>query len=125
VKQNKNEGIFMKNKKGFTLIEMLVVLLIISILAAIIIPRLIDITHSANVAVDKTKLHDLNLATAIYRSEKGIEGVDIFDGIGTNLLRMNKLVNEGYLREVLIPRLAEHEFVWDVTDQVWEIVVNE
>ena len=115
----------MKNQKGFTLIEILVVILIISILSAILIPRLTDITHSANAAVDKTKLHNLNLATSIYRSEKGIEGTDIFEGISDDLLRMNKLVDEGYLEEILIPRLIEHEFVWDVTDQEWEIVVNE
>ncbi|PKM64992.1 MAG: hypothetical protein CVU96_00080 [Firmicutes bacterium HGW-Firmicutes-20] len=115
----------MKNQKGFTLIEILVVILIISILAAILIPQLTDITHSANAAVDKTKLHNLNLATSIYRSEKGIEGTDIFEGISDDLLRMNKLVDEGYLEEILIPRLIEHEFVWDVTDQEWEIVVNE
>jgi prepilin-type N-terminal cleavage/methylation domain-containing protein len=115
----------MKNNKGFTLIEILVVILIISILAAILIPRLVDITRLANEAVDKTKLHDLNLATSIYRSEKGTEGTDIFEGISTDLLRMNKLVTEGYLQDILIPRLIEHEFVWDVTDQYWELVIND
>jgi prepilin-type N-terminal cleavage/methylation domain-containing protein len=115
----------MKNNKGFTLIEILVVILIIAILAAILIPRLADLTRSANEAVDKTKLHDLNLATSIYRSEKGIEGTDIFEGISTDLLRMNKLVTEGYLQAILIPRIAEHEFVWDVTDQYWELVIND
>lgn len=115
----------MKNNKGFTLIEVLVVILIIAILAAILIPRLADLTRSANEAVDKTKLHDLNLATSIYRSEKGVEGTDIFEGISTDLLRMNKLVTEGYLQDIHIPRLIEHEFVWDVTDQVWELVIND
>ena len=115
----------MKNNKGFTLIEMLVVILIIAILTAILIPRLADLTHSANEAVDKTKLHNLNLATSIYRSEQGMEGGDIFAGIDTNLLRMNKLVNEGYLNDVLIPRLVEHEFNWIVSEQIWEIVVND
>jgi prepilin-type N-terminal cleavage/methylation domain-containing protein len=115
----------MKNNKGFTLMEVLVVIFIIAILAALIIPRLTDLTHSANEAVDKTKLHNLNLATSIYRSEKGTEGTDIFEGIDSNLLRMNKLVTEGYLQDILIPRLIEHEFVWDVSEQYWELVVND
>jgi prepilin-type N-terminal cleavage/methylation domain-containing protein len=115
----------MKNNKGFTLNEVLVVVFIIAILAAILIPRLDDLTHSANEAVDKTKLHNLNLATSIYRSEQGIEGGDIFAGIDSNLLRMNKLVEEGYLQDILIPRLIEHEFIWDVSEQYWELVVNE
>ena len=105
--------------------EVLVVIFIIAILAAIIIPRLTDLTHSANEAVDKTKLHNLNLATSIYRSERGTEGTDIFAGIDSNLLRMNKLVEEGYLSDILIPRIIEHEFNWVVSEQIWEIVVNE
>jgi type IV pilus assembly protein PilA len=91
----------MNNKKGFTLMEVLVVIFIIAILAAILIPRLGDLTHSANEAVDKTKLHNLNLATSIYRSEQGTEGGDIFEGIDSNLLRMNKLVEEGYFKTFL------------------------
>lgn len=105
--------------------EVLVVIFIIAILAAILIPRLVDITRSANEAVDKTKLHNLNLATSIYRSEKGTEGSDIFDGITSDLLRMNKLVDEGYLPDILIPRLIEHEFVWVISDQIWELEVND
>ncbi|MBV1708755.1 MAG: prepilin-type N-terminal cleavage/methylation domain-containing protein [Erysipelothrix sp.] len=38
----------MKNNKGFSLMEVLVVILIIAIRAAILIPRLMDITRSVN-----------------------------------------------------------------------------
>jgi prepilin-type N-terminal cleavage/methylation domain-containing protein len=115
----------MKNNKGFTLMEVLVVIFIIAILVAILIPQLPDFTHAANEAVDKTKLHNLNLATSIYRSEQGTEGTDIFSGIDSDLLRMNKLVDEGYLDEILIPNLIEHEFIWNIGEQLWEIEINE
>ncbi len=105
--------------------EVLVVIMIIAILVAIVIPNLNSIFRYANEKLDYAKLRNLNLATSIYRTEKGTEGTDIFEGINSDLLRMNKLVDEGYLDEILIPNLIEHEFVWNISDQVWEIEVND
>lgn len=115
----------MKNNKGFTLMEVLVVIMIIAVLAAIIIPNLNSIFHYANEKLDYAKLRNLNLATSIYRTERGTEDTDIFEGIDSDLLRMNKLVNEGYLDEILIPNLIEHEFIWNIGEQLWEIEINE
>lgn len=53
---------FRKNKKGFTLIELIIVIAILAILAAIAIPMFSGITESANNAVDKANAS--NIATA-------------------------------------------------------------
>ena len=54
-----------KNKKGFTLIEMLVVIAIIAILVAIVIPVVSDSTNQAKAATDAANLRsvyaDLNI----------------------------------------------------------------
>lgn len=52
---------------AFTLIEMLVVILIISILAALIVPNLINKTASAKIAAAKSDIATLSNALDMYR----------------------------------------------------------
>jgi general secretion pathway protein G len=54
-------------KRAFTLIELLVVILILSILAALIIPRLIGRTQDAKIAAAKSDIASLRTALDNYR----------------------------------------------------------
>ncbi|MEO6909172.1 MAG: prepilin-type N-terminal cleavage/methylation domain-containing protein [Abditibacteriaceae bacterium] len=60
-----------KIRKAFTLIEMLVVLLIIGILAAILFPVLKSAKESAYQASCATNLHQIYLAVELYRQDEG------------------------------------------------------
>ena len=55
----------LNNKKGFTLIEMLVVIAIIAILVAIIIPTVTSATTKANAATDAANLRSAKAAITI------------------------------------------------------------
>ena len=60
-----------KNKRGFTLIEVLVVLAILSILAGIVIVSIGDRPGKARVTAAQTTLRTLKSAVNLYRSDNG------------------------------------------------------
>ncbi|UCD05968.1 MAG: type II secretion system protein [candidate division WOR-3 bacterium] len=73
----------MKNK-GFTLIELMVVVVIIGILAAIAIPNFISMQKRAKEASVKNNMHTLQLAAEDFSTlTEGIYAVDCAEQVGT------------------------------------------
>lgn len=56
----------MKSQKGFTLIELMIVIAIIGILAAIAVPRFSNATNSANMAKAQADLSTIDSAISVY-----------------------------------------------------------
>jgi prepilin-type N-terminal cleavage/methylation domain-containing protein len=65
----------MKNRKGFTLIELMVVILIVSILAAVAIPLMRGRIDSAKWSEGKAVAGTIASALRAYAAEKGGQGV--------------------------------------------------
>lgn len=74
----------MKNEKGFTLIELMIVVAIIGILAAIAIPRFAQLIDKAREAGARGNLGALRSATSIYYGDnKGQWPVDLTETVYT------------------------------------------
>jgi general secretion pathway protein G len=90
-----------RGQRGFTLVELMVVMLIISVLAAIAIPAFIASIKSAREAVLKEDLHVLRQAIDSYTMDKQ-KGPTALDD----------LVQGGYLKEIPSDPMTHSTTTW-------------
>ncbi|MEO6922227.1 MAG: prepilin-type N-terminal cleavage/methylation domain-containing protein [Bryocella sp.] len=93
------------SEEGFTLIELMIVIVIIGILASIAIPNYIKMVKRANEAVLRTDLQVMRQAIDSYTADKE-KAPDSLDD----------LVQAGYLREVPVDPVTHAKDTW-ITDQ--------
>jgi len=93
-------------KKGFTLIEMLVVIAIISILAAIAFPVFSRAKDSAYRSADMSNMNSIRTALQLYRNDQGgyppalLGYADTYDGTLTNVVPASKLTAALYPKRI-------------------------
>ena len=69
----------MRRRTGFTLIEVLIVIVVIAILAAIVIPRLLGAGRQAKEAALKATLQQLRNAVALFQAQCGCYPTNLID----------------------------------------------
>lgn len=118
--------IVMKNQigsKGFTLIELIIVIAILGILTAIMSPQVVSFIERAKLATDQTTVRTLNGLTSVFRVENSYS--DPFKNISkTNTELIEVLVNNGYLSSVVEPQSKESSFAWIVDEEKWVLLSN-
>lgn len=111
-----------RSQKGFTLLELLLVISIIGIFAAIALPRLGGVPEKAKMAVDQTALRNINYATTLYSISNKIVNGDIFEAFNTDKQRMKELVNKSFLDQPAKPESAGAKFIWLKDEQIWVLI---
>lgn len=76
----------LSNRKGFTLVELLVVISIIGILSAIAIPKFTDATKTARGAKIQADLRTMDSAIQIYYASAGVYPASVATLVSSNLL---------------------------------------
>jgi prepilin-type N-terminal cleavage/methylation domain-containing protein len=114
-----------KRSKGFTFVEIIVVLVILAILAAVFIPSLVRYIDMSKEKSDLGTLGMLNRVTTAYRTEayQNDTVADPFlDEENDSVELMNELVSESFLSERLVPLLPKAKFEWSLLYKQWTYV---
>jgi prepilin-type N-terminal cleavage/methylation domain-containing protein len=112
------------DRKGFTLIEIIVVIALLSILSALMIPDMFNFIEKSKVATDLTDLRTLNTVTSAYRASNPAN--DPFKNPSTSdETLMQFLVDQGFIPRLLSPVSADADFEWDSTQEKWFLITEE
>ena len=94
-----------RNRKGFTIVELVIVIAVIAILAAVLIPTFSSLIQKANLSADEQAVRSMN--TALMADEA-------INGKPSNLGEARAvLAAAGYNAESYHPISAGHNFYWD------------
>jgi general secretion pathway protein G len=91
-----------KNQAGFTLVELMIVMAIIGVLAAVAIPSYLGAVRQAREAVLKEDLHVMRSAIDSYTADKQKAPQSLED-----------LVNDGYLKEIPVDPMTRTKDSWE------------
>ena len=92
------------SKKGFTIVELIIVIAVIAVLAAVLIPTFSNLIQKANVAADQTLIKNLNTALAMDTTVSKHETM-------TQALEATKA--NGFDVEKIVARATKNRIVWD------------
>lgn len=99
----------LKNNRGFTLIELMVVIVILSILAVMVGPKIIGRSDDAKIADAKVQIRNIETALKLYKLDSGSypsteQGLQALVAKPTTGKIPNNYKAEGYLENKNVPK---------------------
>lgn len=89
----------MKNKNGFTLVELLAVIVVLAIIITIAVPSAISISNKIKAKMYETKIQMILDAAKLYGQENPSNVVNSIDNCSNSKITVGTLVNDGYIKK--------------------------
>lgn len=107
----------MKNvkKKGFTIVELVIVVAVIAILAAVLIPTFSNVVSKANLSADQQNIKNMNTVLAVEEITDDVKSINKAREI---------LMKYGFSTNDLIAKSKDHTIYWDSKENI-VVLVNE
>ncbi len=96
----------MKNKKGFTIVELVIVIAVVAILAAVLIPTFAGIVKKANISADTKAVRNMNV---ILVAESAGDAAPSSAAATIEILERNGIID-------FIPKTESYAFYWLKTE---------
>lgn len=113
-----------KKVKAFTLLEVLIVLVVISILLLVGLPSLTKFTNSAKKRADDLNMMTIKEATALYL----VEDKDVQSNTGSFTVNTSDLITKGYLDVKQLSKVSEGDkpgaLKSPLTNKAYTVTVN-
>ena len=104
------------NNKGFTIVELVIVVAVIAILAAVLIPTIIGLVKTAQTSADVTLVKNVNLILA---TERALEGKNT-----TMQEALDDAFDGGYDVKKLTPTNSDNYILWDQESDNFVLFAN-
>ena len=102
------------NKKGFTIVELVIVIAIIAILAAVLIPTFASLVKKANVSADTQLVRNLNMAVEIEKASSNAKHSTMHDALMT-------AQDAGYDVDTIVAK-SGYNIAWDSANDRFVLV---
>ncbi len=89
----------MKNKNGFTLVELLAVIVVLAIIITIAVPSAISISNKIKAKMYETKIQMIKDAAKLYGQENPSKVSNDENCTSNGKVKVGDLVNDGYIKK--------------------------
>lgn len=112
-----------KPQKGFTLIELVIVIAVLGIIAAIAIPLSVGSIERGRTAADQASVRVLNGVTALYRADRAADD-PFLDETNSNAELLEVLTGSGYLAAPVKAQTKDAVFAWSLDQNQWLLMID-